>query len=102
MHINALKFALGAMLSQNPNQIIDRPIYYASRLMNNTKKNYKIIEKKTLTKNYVVKKFRHYFLGNKFTFLWIIKLCYNIWLINQWSLAKLLEGYDYYKNLISK
>jgi hypothetical protein len=32
--MDASNFALGAMLSQNPNKTIDRPIYYASRLMN--------------------------------------------------------------------
>ncbi len=34
VHMDASNFALGAMLSQNPNKIIDRPIYYASKLMN--------------------------------------------------------------------
>jgi len=42
---NASNFALGAMLSQNPNKTIDRPIYYANRLMNSAKKNYTTIEK---------------------------------------------------------
>jgi hypothetical protein len=36
------------MLGQNPNNTIDRPIYYASRFMNNAKKNYTTIEKETL------------------------------------------------------
>jgi hypothetical protein len=35
VHIDASNFALGAMLSQNPNKTINKPIYYASRLMNN-------------------------------------------------------------------
>jgi hypothetical protein len=35
MHIDALNFALGAMLNLNPDMTIDKPIYYASRLMNN-------------------------------------------------------------------
>jgi hypothetical protein len=34
-HINASNFALRPMLSQNLDKTIDRPIYYASRLMNN-------------------------------------------------------------------
>jgi hypothetical protein len=38
VHINALNFALGAMLSQNPDKTIDKSIYYASRLMNNVEK----------------------------------------------------------------
>jgi hypothetical protein len=56
------------MLSQNPDKMINKPIYYASRLMNNVKKKYKIIEKETLTMIYVVKKFRHYILGNNLIF----------------------------------
>jgi len=65
---NASNFALGAMLSQNPNKTIDRPIYYANRLMNSAKKNYTTTEKEILAMIYVVKKFRHYLLGNNFTF----------------------------------
>jgi hypothetical protein len=57
-------FALGAMLNQNPNKTIDKPIYYVSRLMNNAEKNYTTIEKEALTMIYVVKKFKHYLLGN--------------------------------------
>jgi hypothetical protein len=56
------------MLSQNPDKTIYRPIYYASRLMNNAEKNYTTTEKETLTMNYIVKKFKHFLLGNSFTF----------------------------------
>jgi hypothetical protein len=45
VHIDASNFALGIMLGQNPNNTIDRPIYYPSRLMNNEKKNYTTTEK---------------------------------------------------------
>jgi hypothetical protein len=45
VHTNASNFALGAMLSQNLDKTIDRPIYYASRLMTIAKTNY------TTTKN---------------------------------------------------
>ncbi len=68
VHINALNFALGAMLSQNPNKTIDKPIYCASRLMKKVGKNYKTIEKKTLVMIYAMKKFRHYLLGKNFIF----------------------------------
>jgi hypothetical protein len=47
------------MLGQNPYITIDKAIYYASSLMDNAKKIYIIIEKKTLVMIYVVKKFRH-------------------------------------------
>jgi hypothetical protein len=68
VHTNASKFALGAMLSQNANKTIDRPIYYASRLMNSAKKNYTTTKKEILAMIYVVKKFKHYLSGNSFTF----------------------------------
>ncbi len=68
VHTNASNFALGAMLNHNPNKTIDRPVYYVNILMNNTKKNYTTIEKEALAMIYVVKKFKHYLLGNNFTF----------------------------------
>jgi hypothetical protein len=68
VHTNASNFAIGVMLSQNPNNTIDKPIYYASRLMNSEEKNYTTTEKETLTMIYVVKKFKHYMLKNSFIF----------------------------------
>ncbi len=40
VHTNTSNFALGVMLNQTPYNTIDRPIYYASRLMNSEEKNY--------------------------------------------------------------
>ncbi len=68
MHTDASNFSLGAILSQNPNKNIDKPIYSANRLMNNVEKNYTTTKKEALTMIYVVKKFRHYLLGNNFIF----------------------------------
>ncbi len=68
MHTDASNFALGVMLGQNPDNTIDKPIYYASRLMNNAKKNYTTTKKEALAMIYVVKKFRHYLLRNDFIF----------------------------------
>jgi hypothetical protein len=39
-------FVLGVMLSQNLDNTIDKPIYYASKLMNSAKKNYTTTGKK--------------------------------------------------------
>ncbi len=50
----------------NPNNTIDIPIYYASRLMNSAKKNYATTKKEALAMIYVVKKFKDYLLGNSF------------------------------------
>jgi hypothetical protein len=60
--VNASNFALGAMLSQNPDKTINRPIYYVGRLMNNVKENYTTTEKEVLAMIYAVKKFKHYSL----------------------------------------
>jgi hypothetical protein len=68
VHIDTSNFDLGVILGQNPDNTIDRPIYYASRLMNNAKKNYTTSEKEALAMIYVVKKFRHYLLRNDFIF----------------------------------
>jgi hypothetical protein len=57
VHIDAPFFSLGVILHQNLDNTIDRPIYYASKLMKSAKNNYTAIEKKTLAMIYVVKKF---------------------------------------------
>jgi hypothetical protein len=48
VHTDASNFVLGVMLNQNPNNTIDIPIYYASRLMKSVEKNYTTTEKETL------------------------------------------------------
>jgi len=63
-----IKLCIGVMLGQNPNNTIDRLIFYASRLMSSAKKNYTATEKEALVMIYAVKKFRHYLLGNNFIF----------------------------------
>jgi hypothetical protein len=67
VHINALNYVIRSMSVQNLDNTLDKPIYYASRLMTRTKKNYSIIEKETLTMIYVIKKLCHFLLGNNFT-----------------------------------
>ncbi len=64
-----MNYAIGAMLVQNPDDTIDKPIYYVNRLMIGAKKNYSTIEKKDLAMIYAIEKFHHYFLGNGFMFL---------------------------------
>jgi hypothetical protein len=51
---NASNFALSVMMGQNLKNIIDKPIYYVSRLMSNAKRNYSTIGKETLAMIYVV------------------------------------------------
>ncbi len=95
VHIDASNFALGVMLSQNPNKTIDRPIYYARRLMNNVEKNYT-----TLIMIYAMKKFKHHLLGNSFTFfvdhqalLYVVNKPIVIGQIARWLL--LLKEFDF-------
>jgi hypothetical protein len=68
VHIDASNFTLGGMLNQNPDKTIDKPIYYATKLMNIVEKNYITTKKEALSIIYVVKKFKHYLLGNSFIF----------------------------------
>jgi hypothetical protein len=56
------------MLGQNLDNTIDKPIYHASRLMNNVEKNYIATKKEALTMIFAIKKFRHYLLCNNFVF----------------------------------
>jgi hypothetical protein len=68
IHTNVSNLATGAMLAQNPTKKCDQPITYASKLLNNVEKNYTTIERETLAMVYVLHKFKHYLLKNKFVF----------------------------------
>ncbi len=68
MHTDASNFVLGVMLGQNPDNTINIPIYFASRVMNSADNNYTTTKKEGLVMIYVVKKFKHYLLGNNFIF----------------------------------
>jgi hypothetical protein len=57
MHIDVSNFALTTMLGQNSDNMIDCPIYYASWLMSNIKRNYTTTEKDALAMVYAIKKF---------------------------------------------
>ncbi len=54
VHTDVSNFVLGVMLGQNLDNTIDKPIYYANRLIL-LKKNYITIEKEALAMIYVVK-----------------------------------------------
>jgi hypothetical protein len=41
---------------------------YSSKLLNSIKQNYTTIEREALAMVYALHKFRHYLLGNRFTF----------------------------------
>ncbi len=68
MHTYASLLAIGAMLAHNPIGKYDKPIVYASRLLNKAEHNYTTIERETLKMVYVLHKFRHILSRNKFVF----------------------------------
>nr|GFA54531.1 reverse transcriptase domain-containing protein [Tanacetum cinerariifolium] len=61
---DASDFAVGAVLGQRIEKYF-RPIYYASKTMNQAEANYTTTEKEMLTVVYAFKKFRSYLIMNK-------------------------------------
>jgi hypothetical protein len=57
------------MLIQNHDGTINKPIYYVSRFMIGFENNYSSTNKEAFAMIYAIQKFRHYLLGNTFTFL---------------------------------
>ncbi len=66
VHTNTSLLAIGVIFTQNLTRKYNQPIIYAFRLLNKAKKNYITTERKTLVMVYVLHKFKHFFLGNKF------------------------------------
>ena len=62
---DASKYAVGGILSQGPIGK-DRPVAYASRLLNSAEQNYSTIEKELLAIIYSVNHFRPYVYGHRF------------------------------------
>jgi len=63
---DASGYAIGSILSQG-DVGKDKPIAYASRLLNKAEQNYSTIEKESLAIVYCVNHFQPYLYGNKFT-----------------------------------
>ena len=61
---NASDYAVGAVLRQRRENIF-RPIYYASKTLNETQENYATTDKEMLAMVYSCDKFRTYILGSK-------------------------------------
>jgi hypothetical protein len=80
VHTDACDFVLGVTLGKNPNNTIDKPIYYASRLMKNAKRNYSTTKKELLAMIYAVINFDIIYLVIASPSLLTTKFCY-IWQI---------------------
>ncbi|OAE22651.1 hypothetical protein AXG93_328s1030 [Marchantia polymorpha subsp. ruderalis] len=66
--VDTSAFAIGAVLSQRDEHRKDFTIYFASRQLSATEKNYTTTEREALGMVFAVKKFRHYLLGYEFVF----------------------------------
>ena len=68
VHVDASKFSIGCVLAQLGEHKMGFLVSYASRQLNDAQKNYTTTKQEGLGMIYVVKKFRHYLLANKFVF----------------------------------
>src|SRR5271156_3220752 len=66
VHVDASGIALGVVLTQPGEGVIDHPIAYSSRKLSTTEKNYTTTEREGLAMVYALQKFRHYLLGSHF------------------------------------
>jgi hypothetical protein len=67
-HTYASLLAIGSMLAQNPISKYDQLIVHASRLLNKVDHNYITTQREAFVMVYVLHKFIHFLLGNKFVF----------------------------------
>ena len=68
VHVDASTYVVGCILAQPGDNHMDFPILYASRQLNNTERNYSTTKQEGLGMIFVIKKYRHYLLANKFIF----------------------------------
>lgn len=68
IYIDASNIALGCVLSQKYDNNLDHPIYFASRQLIATEKNYTTTELEALGMIFAVQKFMHYLLDYSFIF----------------------------------
>ena len=66
--VDASDIAIGSVLMQLIEPKWYRPVYYASRKLSKTERNYSTTEREALGMVYSVTKYRHYLLGRKFSF----------------------------------
>lgn len=64
---DASQVGLGAVLSQVTDDGVDHPVYYASRTLNSSERNYHTTERECLAVKWACDQFRPYLLGRRFT-----------------------------------
>ena len=68
MFVDVSDIAIGSALMQLTEPNWHRPIYYTSRKLSMAEHNYSTTEREALGIIYSINKFRHYLMGQKFSF----------------------------------
>ena len=66
VHVDASSIALGIILAQLGEGVLDHPIAFVRRKLSSAERNYTTTEKEGLAMVYALQKFRHYILGVHF------------------------------------
>jgi hypothetical protein len=100
MFMDALDVAIGSVLMQKYDKNWFQPVYYASRRLSKAERNYSTTEREALGMIYSVTKFRHYFLGKRFTFhvdhsalVYLVSKASLTGTLGRWTL--LLQEYEF-------
>ena len=73
MHVNVSSVALGIVLTQPREGVLDHPIAFARRKLSTIEKNYMTMEREGFAMVYAFQTFRHYLLGGNFQMYTIIQ-----------------------------
>jgi hypothetical protein len=101
VHVDASAIALREIMAQPRAGDLYHPIPFARRKMFESEKNYNTIEREGLAIVYALQKFRHYLFDKQFKMF--IDHSTLKYLVNKPMLGGgSVDGYYYFKNLISK
>jgi hypothetical protein len=98
VHVDASSISLGTMFMQLVENNIDHPVYFSSRNLSYSEKNYMTMECEGMAMVYALKKFRHYLLDMPFKFFTDHSTLK--YLVNKPVLGgEYADGFYYFKNL---